>query len=364
MTITLKASASDCSSSSEHRGASDPTESVSTSRNQTHEFERSDRKIREVWITASPKAGSGAGRNQIDQLVTLLRGRGIDCRVTHSIDALQKRVADEAMGTQQFAVVAAGGDGTIALVAQNLPPEIPIVPMPMGTENLLARHWEFSPIAADVAATIERGERFQMDAGLANGKLFLVMVTAGMDAEVVRGMHLTRRGHIRRWSYARPILRALSRYSYPIIRSVEDVSEDVDEDVAGDLSGGGNVGRDEQCKAVVVNGPIDACWMMAFNLPRYAAGLGIEPDATPNDGLLDVLAMRRGYLWSGLNYLARIKLGWHLLHPDVTRRRVKRMTWTAPDRVPYQVDGDYAGRLPVKIEVLPNRVTLLQPSKA
>ncbi|MCM2374261.1 diacylglycerol/lipid kinase family protein [Aporhodopirellula aestuarii] len=319
------------------------------------ETENLDRKIREVWISASPKAGSGAGRHQIDRLVTRLRGNGIDCHVTHSIEALQKRIADPSTSTAHFAVVAAGGDGTVALIAQNIPREIPIVPMPMGTENLLARHWGFSPDAVDVAATIERGERFVMDAGLANGRLFLVMVTAGMDAEVVRGMHLTRRGHIRRWSYTRPILRAISRYAYPLIRSVEAVTP------APEPGSETTISADTDD---IQQPPIEACWMMAFNLPRYAAGLGIEPNAKPDDGLLDVIAMRRGFFWSGLNYLARIKLGWHLSHPDVSRRRVRRVTWTAPTRVPYQVDGDYAGRLPVEIEVLPARVTLLRPAIA
>ncbi|EMI58472.1 diacylglycerol/lipid kinase family protein [Rhodopirellula sallentina] len=348
---------------------------MSTSSKRSPDLQRSDCKIREVWIAASPKAGSGAGRNQIDRLVSLLRENDVDCHVTHSIEALQKRVDDPEVTPDHFAVVAAGGDGTIALVAQNLPQDFAIVPMPMGTENLLARHWGFSPMAVDVAETILHGERFRMDAGLANGRLFLVMVTAGMDAEVVRGMHLTRRGHIRRWSYAKPILRAISRYSYPVIRSVErmvgdaaDRSSDSERETCGGRGDSGESdGLGDQPIAATsgdIETTVDACWMMAFNIPRYAGGLGIEPDASPNDGLLDLIAMRRGYLWNGLHYLTRIKLGWHLLHRDVTRRRVRQVTWSAPSRVPYQVDGDYAGRLPVQIEVLPSRVTLLRPKTA
>ncbi|MFG0289903.1 MAG: diacylglycerol/lipid kinase family protein [Rhodopirellula sp. JB044] len=296
--------------------------------------------------------------------MSLLRESDVDCHVTHSIEALQKRVGDPDVSPDHFAVVAAGGDGTIALVAQNLPSNFAIVPMPMGTENLLARHWGFSPMAVDVAETIRRGERFRMDAGLANGRLFLVMVTAGMDAEVVRGMHLTRRGHIRRWSYAKPILRAISRYSYPVIRSVEERGRSDERGIRAEEESGGGAGESLPVDSAETATPIDACWMMAFNIPRYAGGLGIEPDATPNDGLLDLIAMRRGYLWNGLHYLTRIKLGWHLFHRDVTRRRVRKVTWTAPSRVPYQVDGDYAGRLPVRIEILPSRVTLLRPQAA
>lgn len=292
--------------------------------------------INEVWICASPKAGRGQGRHEIDRLVGYLRASSIDVHVTHSIAALRERVTDTTRSTQNFAVVAAGGDGTVALVAQNLPPEIPIVPMPMGTENLLARYYGYTCCAADVIDSIERNERFVIDAGLANGRLFLVMVTAGMDAEVVRCMHLTRRGHITRWSYARPILRAISKYAFPTITAKETTRD-------------GTGSR------------ISACWMMAFNLPCYGGGLDIEPDARGDDGMLDRLALRKGFLWSGLKYLMRIQLGWHLGHRDVHRCQFQTAVWTSPTRVPYQIDGDYAGRLPVEISVLAGRVTLLKP---
>ncbi|WP_146392625.1 diacylglycerol/lipid kinase family protein [Allorhodopirellula solitaria] len=293
--------------------------------------------IAEVWICASPKAGSGQGRHEIGLLVDRLRAGLIDVHVTHSIAALRARVADESRSTARFAVVAAGGDGTLALVAQNLPQEIPIVPMPMGTENLLARYFGYACRAASVYECLERAERFSIDAGLANGRMFLVMVTAGMDAEVVRGMHLTRRGHITRWSYARPIWRAISKYRFPAITAQESTED-------GEVA------------------TTSACWMMAFNLPRYGGGLGIEPGAVADDGKLDRIALLQGFFFQGLHYFARIKLGKHLRHRDISRRRFQRALWTSPERVPYQIDGDYGGRLPLEIEVLPGRVTLLRPS--
>ena len=155
--------------------------------------------------------------------MTRLCAASIEHCVTHDIETLQARLADSSRPTDRLAIVAAGGDGTIALIAQNVSREIPIVPMPLGTENLLARYWGYKCSADAVADTIIQGERFVMDAGFANGKLFLVMVTAGMDAEVVRGMHLTRRGHISRWSYTRPILRSIARYLYPTITSARDI---------------------------------------------------------------------------------------------------------------------------------------------
>ncbi len=70
--------------------------------------------------------------------------------------------------------------------------DIPIVPMPLGTENLLARQFGHTATAESVVKTIRYGTSYRLDAGLANDKSFLIMATCGFDAEVVRGMHLTR----------------------------------------------------------------------------------------------------------------------------------------------------------------------------
>lgn len=292
--------------------------------------------IRHVWVCTSPKAGSGRYRDELRHLEQRLRERSIQCHVTTDIAALQRESTAQSLATGDVAVVAAGGDGTVSLVADHVRQGVPIVPMPMGTENLLARHFGFSPWADDVVTTITAGQTFCIDAGRANGRLFLVMVSAGFDAEVVRGMHLTRRGHIRKWHYAAPFWRAMCRYRFRQI----DATSDVDAASSPETDRG--------------------CWMMAFNLPRYAASLGIEPAATFDDGRLNLIRFQNGSLWSSLRYAVAIRSGKHLNHVDVRRAAVTRTIWRSDDRVPYQIDGDYAGRLPVEIICLPQYVTLMR----
>lgn len=299
--------------------------------------------IREVWICCSPKAGSGAGREQITRTQAALQQSGVEARWTTNITELRDALAGAG---DDVAVVAAGGDGTAALVAETVPAHVPIVPMPLGTENLLARYFGYSSLAEDTVATVRAGERFRIDAGRANGRLFLVMLTAGFDAEVVRAMHLTRRGHIRRWSYAGPIWRAVRRYAFPdvTIRTSREITE------------AGRPGATDEAH--------HACWAMIFNLPCYATSLAIEPDALPDDGWLDCITFQKGRVLQGLGYLARIAFRRHLSHPHVRRQRVRRVWLTSPTRTPYQIDGDYAGRLPVEVTWIPERVTLLRSRRA
>ena len=104
-------------------------------------------------------------------------------------------------------------------------------------------------------------------------------------------------------------------------------------------------------------------WLFAFNLPCYGAGLQIAPEADGSDGLLDVCTFRHGGLWHGLYYTAAVLTGTHHWLTDFARRRAGRLRVTSDSKVPYQLDGDPGGFLPVEIEVLPKRLTLVVPKE-
>lgn len=312
-----------------------------------------------VLIFTSPKAGSGIGRDQVPRLESLLGELGVDVQVVHQVDQLRRLVAEfrDDSAVRETIVVAAGGDGTLSLVCATLflaqgdgaglsdgdalslavdgaeMGQLTVLPMPLGTENLLARHFGQVADAVEVLKTIRFGKLFKLDAGLANGKPFLVMATCGFDAEVVREMHERREGHISRFSYFVPIFNALLRYRFPKLKLTVD---------------GRDVGK--------------CCWVMSFNLPKYGGGLSIEPDAVGDDGLLDVIVFERGSIASGLRYVAGIWTGRHLDAEDVMRLRGKNIRVEAVKPVAYQLDGDFGGQLPLEICTLPAAVPLLIPA--
>ena len=293
------------------------------------------RTVSEVIIVTSPNAGRGTGRSEIPKLVESLDGLGIQVCQTSSITLLKERTTEDHHDPEHPpVVVAAGGDGTLSLVADSVPPTVPIVPMPMGTENLLARYFGHRTNSDAVVAAIQHGARQRIDAGLANGKLFLVMATCGFDAEVVRAMHLRRRGHISRFSYAGPIVRAMRRYSFPEIR----------------ISINGEDAPMEDCR-----------WAMIFNFPCYGGHLKLQPLANGTDGKLDLMTFRRGSIMSGFYYLANVALGRHRRLRDVQQTTAESIQLDSQQRVPYQLDGDYGGHLPLRIEILRDRVLLLLP---
>ena len=304
-----------------------------------------------VLICTSPKAGTGGGREGIAHLVEALKALNIPTEVTTDI----KRVRDvSGFGDPSFphsrepshVIVSAGGDGTLALIAQNTPPSTVLMPMPLGTENLLAKHFGFSCQTDAMIDTLLNGCDTALDAGSANGKIFLVMATCGFDAEVVRAMHLRRRGHINRFSYAGPIVRTLRHYRFPPLNVTWFSAEEALQESNSDHE----APHYHECR-----------WAMVFNLPRYAASLPIEREACGDDGKLNFYGLKSGSVASGLRYLGGIVTGRHIHWSDVFRQSITGCRITSPESVSYQLDGDYAGRLPLEIRVLPQYIQLRLP---
>jgi diacylglycerol kinase family enzyme len=239
------------------------------------------------------------------------------------------------------AVIAAGGDGTVAEIVNRTSPQINIAVFPLGTANLLARYLGIDRNPQNLAQTIVAGNVVRLDAGRANGRIFLLMVGCGFDAYVVEQLHTARQGHISYWSYVRPILRSIRSYEYPELRVYCDPPPP-----------GGRSGEQ----------PITARWAFVVNLPGYAGGLQIAPRAVGTDGLLDVCTLRRGWLWHGLRYLSYVRFGRHERLADCRTALVRRLRIESDSPVPYQLDGDPGGVLPLEVEVLPRRLSVIVPA--
>jgi diacylglycerol kinase (ATP) len=291
----------------------------------------------DVLVSVNPKAGARSGRPLVDLLVQCLERRGMRAEVITDVDELARRSAAKMADGTLRAVVAAGGDGTVGMVINRTPAGTPVAILPLGTENLLAKYLRLDANPERLAAMLDDGWLIGLDAGEANGRIFLLMAGCGFDAEVVRRMHEQRTGHITHLSYIKPILDAIRNYQYPELRvRVLDVD---------DLSRGESV--------------LHAKWVFAVNLPRYAAGLSLVPEADGTDGLLDICMFREGSLLSGLMYLAGVLAGQHQHWEDCLTVQARALRIEADEAVPLQLDGDPVGYLPVDIRSLPGRLTLV-----
>ena len=186
-----------------------------------------------------------------------------------------------------------------------------------------------------------------MDLGLADGRRFALMAGLGFDADVVGRHHAARLGRTgvlkptHRVAYVEPVLRSSWEYRFPPLTLEAE-------------------GRDGQVETLV------GTTAFVFNLPRYALGLPFAPDATADDGWLDLVLFRDpGPLPGTPLCLAGGDGGFISTGPGIVHRRVRRIAVQAEATVPVQLDGDPGGEVnpdsgrPWVVEVLPRAVEVL-----
>jgi diacylglycerol kinase family enzyme len=278
-------------------------------------------------------------RHEILGLCQQLRRLGLRPHVFSRRERLAERLGCPEERASLICLVAAGGDGTVGDLL-NRYPDVPMTVLPLGTENLLARYLGIPCDGRKLAETIARGLTRRLDVGVLNGRRFLMMVSAGFDADVIHRTHARRAGNIHRWNYIQPILETLRTYRYPELRVTVNAQGPPGQEPETSLSG----------RLAVV-----------ANLPEYALGLPIAASAAGDDGLLDLRLFERPSAFQMVRYLYKVLRRQHEELSDVRVSRVRSVRIESEVPVPVQCDGDPGGWTPAEISLLPGALTLLIP---
>jgi diacylglycerol kinase family enzyme len=292
-----------------------------------------------VLIVSNPRAGSRRRDDSLRDLAACIGRHGMTPEVVSDLETLGPLADQYQAGGQLRAIVAAGGDGTVAEVVNRTAMGVPVTVFPLGTANLLAGYFGIPRDPQAMADLLREGAIVRLDAATANGRIFLLMAGCGFDADVVHRLHRLRIGrHISYWTWAWPIWESIRRYRFPDLRVYCDTA-------AGSPAEPTHSAR----------------WAFVVNLPAYAGGLRVAPQAVGTDGKLNVCTFASGSWWHGLRYVGYVALGRHRKLPDYRSTLATRVRIESDEPVPYQLDGDPGGMLPLDIQVVPERLTLLVP---
>lgn len=277
-------------------------------------------------VVFNPAAGRRrAGR--LWRVLDVLASSGVRIRIAETRHSGHARaLAAEAAEAGVPMVVAAGGDGTIAEVANGIagtPTALGVIPL--GTANVLAQEYNLPFGARDVAAALSFRRTaplwpgISVDRGSGHGRMFVQMLGAGYDAQVVHRLSLGMKRLIGRSAYVWQTLRELPRYPYTPVRLRVDGVET------------------EAASVIVTKG-------------RYYAGrYAIAPAAEPGAPGFHVVLFDRGGPAATMVYGALLPLGLIPRAPGirvVPARRVELLS----EGIPLQADGDPAGFGPVTVE--------------
>ena len=288
---------------------------------------------RQIAAIINPVSGRRSVWPAIRQIEHELRRAGASLEVMTTEQIGHARTLAARLSADVPAVLVVGGDGTVSEVINGLGRRlIPMVIMRTGTENLLAREFGMPKHPRRIAHALIYGDPFDVDLGVINDKCFAAMVGVGFDAECVRRMTDSRRGHISHLDYVRPIWRTFWSYTFPALR-------------------------------IEVDGPcvFEGCGLAVIGMiKRYGGGLCIVPHARCDDGLLDLCVFRCASRAELLAHVSRVLRQRHLGHRKVFYQQCRNIRIDSPEQVPIQIDGEFGGFLPASCALLTRAARFLR----
>jgi len=250
------------------------------------------------------------------------------------------KVAQEALAGDPDLILAVGGDGTINEVANGMVhSHVPLGILPAGTANVLAVELGLGNRIEPAVRMIPQCAPERVSIGRVQTALgsryFLMMAGIGLDAHIVYEMN--------------PRLKtALGKLSYW-------------------LGGVASVRRRVMQFDAIVNKETHRCgFVLASRVRNYGGDLTIASNASLLENDFEVVLFRGSSPFRYLFYFLGVATGTLPGLRGITIDRAQTVEARCPEdqRVYVQVDGEYAGRLPARVEIVESGLTLLMPADA
>lgn len=298
---------------------------------------RSGRAGRRIAVILNPAAGRALRYPCV--LEAMERLPEVDLRWTRG-PGHAARIAAEAMEGGADRVLVGGGDGTVHEVVNGLSASgggpFRLGLLPLGTGNDLCRSLGLSLDPHDAVDTARSGDERPADlvaAEVAGDRALAVnFALGGLAGDIA--LHVTEERR-RLWGglvYLRAAvesLRSLRSFRTELVLDGERLA------------------------------PLDLMAVVVANGRYLGGGIPVAPEARPDDGLLDVVAVRSCRPARLPALLGRVLTGRHLGHPGILWSRARRVEIRPDPLMPFNLDGQPFGTGAASFEALPGALLLL-----
>lgn len=294
-------------------------------------------------IVVNPVSGSGDGRERARLLADGL-AEDDDVRIMETEERGSAIDMARDHADQVDRIIAVGGDGTLnealtgLMEARRAGRETAALGfLPSGTANAAARAFGCTDQPAVAAKRLRAGSVREVDVGMvehADGiRPFLIRFGAGLDAAVIDELNASRTGVMGLLGLIRNsprIVRTMSRYSAPEI-------------------------------AITVDGEAfaTAASVVLPNVAEVGLQATVAEDADPSDGKIEVLAVPLPSKWSIVRLGLRMLASSLQSATDVRSTRGEHVRLSSKGDVPFQIDGEPMGSLPVDVRLERRALRLL-----
>jgi len=300
-------------------------------------------------FVVNPMSGGGRTRRRIGTLIDAIEAAGLEADMVFTTHRGHgEELAREAIQDGRQFLVACGGDGTVfevanAIMSLDAGPTVRLGTIGMGTGKDIAKCLGMGRGAAAIRA-IAAGNVRTIDIGRVTSqgsdgaelvRYFLLEASAGWVPDISQS---TPRWLKRLGDTAPYLLMTAARMLGPLGRPFTLA-------IDGQLF-------DDRYNTVSVH-----------NMELWGGDLVAAPGASPDDGLLDVIR------WGDLGRIAVLKAvagqrdgGRHLEIEGVDRHPARTVDLSSPKRTVLDLDGEFGGYLPARIEVIPGAIRFAAPA--
>jgi YegS/Rv2252/BmrU family lipid kinase len=285
-------------------------------------------------------AARRASAEKIKKALVFLRKKGFDPELLMTVkrgDA--ESFAREAVSGKPYAVIAAGGDGTINEVINGMVwSDIPLAVLPLGTTNVLAKELgipedpegAMETAVTSAAKTVSLGKIMLSSnepSPLTVTRYFCLMAGIGFDAKSVHDINTS--------------IKKVSGKGAYILSGIRSVMEYPAGEILFRIDGREYSGYSAfVCKA-----------------SRYGGNFRAAPDANLLDPALYVCIFKGARRIDLLRYISGVVRGTHLKYDDVLYLKSEVVEVLGHAHV--QTDGDYLGMSPATISVAENSLRII-----
>jgi len=233
------------------------------------------------------------------------------------------------------AVVVAGGDGSVNIVLPALKETgIPLLVIPCGTANNLARHYDLSNNVKENIGLLNKGRTIEIDLGEVNKIPFVNVAGLGLSTEVNRKVSKRLKQHFGVFAFVFTALQ-LSTKMNPF-RAI--------------------ITTDKKIALPTKSWQISVC-----NGKHYGAGMTIKQNASLHDGKLHLLSTEVKKWWKAATLVRSFFSGHYNKDQDITLLSARELTIVTRRKFHIDVDGDIKTTTPATFRVLPKAVKLFVP---
>ncbi len=291
--------------------------------------------MRKLCLIVNPKAGGGRTAKALPQVEQALRAHDLEYRVELTISLDHAMELGRGAAERGEIAVSYGGDGLAGAVAHALRGTDGILGvLPGGRGNDFARKLGIPTEPQPAAEILAHADPRTLDVAEVDGRTFLGIASYGFDSDCQDLANATKvvRGQL---VYVYSALRVLAAWRPVGLTFTAD-------------------GERTQT--------FDGYAVAACNSGVFGGGMALAPDASLEDGLLDVVLTKDAPKLAYLRGLPKVFKGTHLDDPNVELFRARELRVDAARPFRIYADGDPIGTTPATIRAVPGALKVLAPA--